>query len=75
MGQSRCPEFVEFRSLMVKIKAESALMKKVIQSKTEEQEESEILRDFSSVVETQALGTLYNHVIYQLNGWKELIDE
>ena len=69
------PKLLEFRGLITAIRTESELMKKVILSESEEKEENEILRKFCSTVETQVLSTLFNLVIYQLRGWRELIDE
>lgn len=75
MEQTMTPELLEFRGLMAAIKTESDLMKKVILSEKEEKEENEILCKFNSMVETQVISTIFNLVIYQLRGWRELIDE
>ncbi len=75
MEKSTSPELLEFRSLMAAIRAESDLMKKVILSKEEEKEENEILCKFNSVIEAQVFSTIFNLVIYQVRGWRELIDE
>lgn len=75
MEQAISPELLEFRGLTAAIRAESDLMKKVILSKEEEKEENEILCKFNSMAETQVLSTIVNIAIYQLRGWRELIDE
>jgi hypothetical protein len=75
MEQTVAPELLEFRGLMTAIKTESELMKKVILSEEEEKEENDILCRFNTVVETQVLSTLIKLTIYQLSGWRELIDE
>lgn len=75
MEQTMTPELLEFRGLITAIRMESDLMKKVILSENEEKEENEILCKFCSMVETQVLSTIFNLVIYQLRGWRELIDE
>jgi hypothetical protein len=73
--QAISPERLEFRGLMTAIKTESDVMKKVILSEEEEKEENEILCKFNSVVETQVYSTIINIAVYQLRGWRELIDE
>ena len=75
MEQTITPELLEFRRLMAAIRTESDLMKKVILSEEEEKEENEILCKFTSAVETQVLSTIAKLAIYQLRGWRELIDE
>lgn len=75
MERTMTPELLEFRGLMTAIRAESDLMKKAILSKEEEKEENEILCKFNSMVEAQVFSTIFNLVIYQLRGWRELIDE
>ena len=74
MEQAISPELLEFRGLTTAIRTESDLMK-VILSKEEEKEENEILCKFNSMAETQVLSTIVNIAIYQLRGWRELIDE
>ena len=74
MGQTISPELSEFHSLMADIRTESALMKKTILSDEEEKEENEILGRFNSVIEAQVFSTIFNIAIYQLRGWRELID-
>ena len=75
MEQATTPELQEFRRLMNEIRTESDLMKKVILSEAEEKEENEILCKFKSVVEAQVFSTITNLAIYQLIGWRELINE
>lgn len=75
MEQTISLELLEFRGLMAAIKTESDLMKKVILSEMEEKEENAILCKFNSVVDAQVFSTIINHAIYQLRGWRELIDE
>ena len=68
-------ELAELRSLTEQIRAESGLMKKTVLSDEEEKEESEILCKFISAVEAQVFSTIFNLEVYQLRGWRELIDE
>ena len=75
MEQTISLELLEFRGLMAAIKTESNLMKKVILSEMEEKEENAILCKFNSVVDAQVFSTIINLAIYQLRGWRELIDE
>lgn len=75
MEQTISLELLEFRGLMAAIKTESDLMKKVILSEMEEKEENAILCKFNSVVDAQVFSTIINLAIYQLRGWRELIDE
>jgi hypothetical protein len=75
MEQTITPELSEFRGLMAMIREEFALMKKAVLSDEEEKEENEILSKFNSVVETQVFSTIFNIALYQLRGWRELIDE
>lgn len=75
MGQIDNKELLEFRSLIAAIKSEIELIKEVVLSDKEEKEENEILCKFISVVETQVFSTFYNLAVYQLRGWRELINE
>jgi hypothetical protein len=47
----------------------------MILSKEEEDEENKILSDFDNTVQLQVFSTINNLVKYQLNGWRELVDE
>lgn len=75
MEHATSPKLDEFHSLIAAIRAESDLMKKVILSEEEEKEENEILGKFNSVVEIQVSTIITNLAVYQLIGWRELIDE
>jgi C4-type Zn-finger protein len=75
MKRATAPELSEFRGLMAKIREEIASMKKAVLSDEEEKEENEILSKFNSVIETQVFSTIFNIALYQLRGWRELIDE
>lgn len=75
MEQAKSPELLEFRSLMTAIRTESALLQKLLLSEEEGKEETEILSEFDSAVQGQAFSTLTNLTLYQLRGWRELIDE
>lgn len=75
MEQTESPELLEFHGLMTAIRTESALLQKVMLSEEEVKEENEILREFDSAIQAQIFSTLTNLVLYQLRGWRELIDE
>ena len=75
MEQTIDSKLNDFRDVMAAIRIETDLMKKVILSEEEEKEENEILRRFNAVVETQVFSTLINLAVYQLRGWRELVDE
>ncbi len=75
MEQEKNPEITEFHSLMAAIRTESALLRKVISSEEEAEEESKILSEFDGTVQAQVFGTLNHLVRYQLDGWMELIDD
>ena len=75
MEQTKNLQLPEFRCLMTAIRMESVLLQKTILSEEEEKEENEILSKFESTIKTQAFSTLNNLVLYQLRGWRELIDE
>ena len=75
MEQTTTPEFLEFRGLMAAIRTKTALLQKMILSEEEEKEETEILSKFDSAIQAQVFSTLTNLVLYQLRGWRELIDE
>lgn len=75
MGQTTTPEFLEFRGLMAAIRTKTALLQKMILSEEEEKEETEILSKFDGAIQAQVFSTLTNLVLYQLRGWRELIDE
>lgn len=75
MDQKTALDLPAFRELMAAIRTESERMKKVILSEEEEKEENEILCKFKSVVEVQVYSTMMNIVKYQVQEWRELIDE
>lgn len=74
MERSEESKISEFHSRMAAIRAEFDSLKKVVLSKEEEQEESKMLSDFDSAVQTQVFGTLEHLMAYQINGWRELAD-
>lgn len=75
MEQPITPQLLEFRSLAAEIRKESALLLETALCDEEEQEENKILGAFASVIETQVFSTLVNLSIYQLTGWRELIND
>ena len=75
MEQTTAPEVLEFRGLMTAIRTESAFLQKMMLSDEEEKEETEMLSKFDSVIQSQVLSTMTNLALYQLRGWRELIDE
>lgn len=74
MEQPVSPELLEFRGLITAIRKESAALQKMILSEAEGKEEIETLRAFDSAVQSQTFSTLTNLVLYQLRGWRGLID-
>lgn len=75
MEQTISPELLEFHNLMTVIITESALLRKMILSEEDGKEEIEILRKFDSAIQAQAFSTLTNLALYQLRGWRGIIDE
>lgn len=75
MEQTTTPEFLEFRGLMAAIRTKTALLQNMILSDAEGKEEMEILNKFDRVIQVQVFSTITNLALYQLRGWKELIDE
>jgi len=75
MEQTTSPELLEFKDLITAIRAQSALLKQVIISEAEVKIENDILSEFDSAIQAQIFSTLTNLVLYQLRGWRELIDE
>jgi hypothetical protein len=74
MEQTISPELLEFHGLMTAIRTESALLQKMILSEEDGKEETEILSEFDSAIQAQAFSTLTNLALYQLRGWRGLID-
>lgn len=74
MEWSREPEISEFRSLISAIRSECDLLKNVILTQKEKDEEREILNAFDDAVQIQAFSTLNHLIIYQADGWRELVD-
>jgi len=74
MEQTISPELLEIRGLMTVIRTESALLQKMILSEDNGKEETEILRAYDSAIQAQAFSTLTNLVLYQIRGWRGLID-
>lgn len=75
MEQLISPALLEFQSLASEIRKESALLLETALCDEEEKEENRILGAFASVIEAQVLSTLINLSIYQLSGWRELIND
>lgn len=75
MEQTITLELSEFRCLMNAIRTETAFLQRMILSEEEEREETEILSKFDSVIQVQVFSTMTNLTLYQLRGWRELIDE
>ena len=75
MEQTSTMELNGFRDLMNAIRTETVFLLQTILSAEDEKEEGEILSKFDNVIQTQVFSTLTNLVIYQLRGWRELIDE
>ena len=67
-------ELREFSDLITAVITETALLKNVILSEEAGKEEAEILRGFNSAIQTQAFSSLTNLAIYQLRGWRAVID-
>lgn len=75
MEQTTTLELSEFRFLMNAIRKETALVQKMILSDEVEEEEMEILNKFDRVIQMQVFSTITNLALYQLRGWRELIDD
>ena len=74
MEQTISGEFSEFCDLMAAIRTEAALLGKMILSQEEEKEELEILSKFDSSIQAQVFSTLTNLCLYQVRGWRGLIN-
>jgi hypothetical protein len=59
---------------MTAIREDSVFLKQMILSEEDEKEEIEILSKFDSEIQAQAFSTLTNLALYQLRGWRGLID-
>lgn len=75
MEQQGNPDLAEFRGLISKIRSEAATLKQMILSESDVNEETEILSRFDSAIEAQVFSSLVNLSLYQLRGWKELVNE
>jgi len=75
MEEENHSEIAEFNRLMSAIQAESASLKKVILTEDEATEKAKILSEFDGTVQAQVFGTLNHLIQYQMNGWKELIND
>jgi hypothetical protein len=75
MEQTSTVQLNEFRELINAIRSETVFLLQTIVSAEDEKEEGEILSKFDNAIQTQVFSTLTNLVIYQLRGWRELIDE
>lgn len=75
MEQTSTMQLNEFRELINAIRSETVFLLQAIVSSEDEKEENEILTKFDNVIQTQVFSTLTNLVLYQLRGWRELIDE
>jgi hypothetical protein len=74
MKQEENPEITEFQTLLTAIQTESNLLKKLFLTKEEREEESKIINEFDTTIQSQVFSTLNNLVMYQLEGWRELVD-
>ena len=74
MGQAKDLEATEFHSLIAAIRTQADLLKQTILTANEEQEWNKILTDFDNTILDQIYSTLYHLSIYQLEGWRELVD-
>ena len=63
-----------FYSLLTELKLQIESLKDTILSEDIQKEENKILTDFDKEIESQAVGTLNNLAIYQIRGWRDLID-
>ena len=75
MEEENHSEIAEFNRLMSAIQAESTSLKKVILTEDEATEKAKILSEFDGTVQVQVFGTLNHLIQYQMNGWKELIND
>lgn len=75
MEQTSTTELNELRELINAIRSETVFLLQTIVSSEDEKEENEILTKFDNVIQTQVFSTLTNLVLYQIRGWRELIDE
>lgn len=75
MDKTKSPELIEFKVLMSDIREQTALLKNLVLSEEDVIEETKALEEFNSAIKAQIFSTLNNLIIYQLRGWRELIDE
>lgn len=75
MEQRGNPDLAEVQGLISKIRTETANLKQMILSELDVNEETEILSRFDSAIQAQVFSSLVNLSLYQLRGWKELVDE
>lgn len=75
MDQEKNTEVTEFHNLMDSIRHESASLKDVIMTKEEQKEKSKIINEFDQTIQVQVFSTLNHLQVYQIAGWRELVDE
>ena len=75
MDKTKSPELIDFEVLMSNIREQTALLKNLVLSEEDIIEETKALEEFNSAIKAQIFSTLNNLIIYQLRGWRELIDE
>ncbi|WP_283610656.1 hypothetical protein [Faecalispora anaeroviscerum] len=74
MEQEKNPEIREFSTLMTEIRTESKVLEKMFLTQEEKEEENRIISEFDITIQSQAFNTLNNLKIYQLSGWRDLVD-
>lgn len=74
MGQAEDLAETEFHSLIAAIRAQADVLKKMILTEEEKQEWNKILTDFDNTIQAQVYSTFYHLSMYQLEGWRELVD-
>lgn len=75
MEQEKNPELLEFRDRMAEIREKSVALQKTVLSEEEEKEENQILGELDNAIQVQTFSSLQNLVLYQIRGWKAVIDE
>jgi hypothetical protein len=74
MGQAENLEETEFHSLIVAIRTQAEALKQTILTEDEKLEFHKTLKDFDNAIQAQVYSTFYHLSMYQLEGWRELID-
>jgi hypothetical protein len=74
MGQAENFEEKEFHSLITAIRTQADVLKQTILTEDEAQDYHKTLNDFDNAIQAQIYSTFYHLSMYQLEGWRELID-